>query len=565
MNYQPQFADYFKKRMFILSVAIAFLVAVSMPVTFFIITLNRQKEMASTHSVEISRKFTSTIKNNPLLWSFNAQKISQIFAGYESDTIMAVNVYNNQLGLMEAVELKKPTLFGVAGKAPIIYNNKVYGYAEVIEDTSRVWYLTGILITVFSAAGLLIGYLMFHFPTRIIVKAENETVKAFDQLRHAAIRLRESEVRMRSITDNMLDMICQTDLAGIIEYVSPSHDLVLNVKPREMTGRRFLEFVHGEDWTKVQKALEEACRSRSSCKVEFRGKAADGEYLWLESVINCMYGENKQLSGLVLCTRNVTEHKCLQQQVARYEKLNLIGEMAAGIGHEIRNPMTTVRGFLQLIGSKEELQKYRDYISLMIDELDRANSIIKEYLNLAKDKSINLVTQNINRIIRTILPLIQADALLHDKEIITDLRDVPEYPMDEKEIRQLILNLARNGLEAMATGGKLTIRTFSSQNKVILAIQDRGEGIDAKLLEKIGTPFFTTKDYGTGLGLAVCYSIAARHNAEIRIETGPKGTTFYVVFAAGNNLGVTEPGAHKFQHEVFATESPAGKLKVSCG
>ncbi|MDR9788301.1 MAG: ATP-binding protein [Peptococcaceae bacterium MAG4] len=99
-----------------------------------------------------------------------------------------------------------------------------------------------------------------------------------------------------------------------------------------------------------------------------------------------------------------------------------------------------------------------------------------------------------------------------------------------QEIRQLILNLVRNGLEAMPARKKLTISTYLEEDEVVLAVQDEGRGIGSEMLDKLGTPFFTTKEHGTGLGLAVCYSIAARHNARIEVDTGTGGTTFYVRF-----------------------------------
>ncbi|MHB1126144.1 MAG: ATP-binding protein [Bacillota bacterium] len=102
--------------------------------------------------------------------------------------------------------------------------------------------------------------------------------------------------------------------------------------------------------------------------------------------------------------------------------------------------------------------------------------------------------------------------------------------MDDKEIRQLIINLARNGLEAMPPGGVLTIRTYLEGKEVVLAVEDRGKGISSEVMNKIGTPFFTTKDNGTGLGLAICYSIASRHNATLKIETSPEGSAFFVRF-----------------------------------
>lgn len=227
---------------------------------------------------------------------------------------------------------------------------------------------------------------------------------------------------------------------------------------------------------------------------------------------------------------DITEQKQIGKEIARLDRLNLVGEMAAGIGHEIRNPMTTVRGFLQMLGEKADCIKYKDYFSLMIEELDRANSIITEFLSLAKNKAVEFKMKKLNDIINVIYPLIAADALVTDKYIEVELADIPELLLDEKEIRQLILNLVRNGLEAMPAGSKLTIKTISEGNDIMLAVIDSGKGIEPDILEKLGAPFCTTKENGTGLGLAVCYSIAARHNAAITVDTGPSGTTFNVRF-----------------------------------
>ncbi|MFX4262617.1 ATP-binding protein [Pelotomaculum propionicicum] len=220
----------------------------------------------------------------------------------------------------------------------------------------------------------------------------------------------------------------------------------------------------------------------------------------------------------------------MEKEMARLDRLNTIGEMAAGIGHEIRNPMTTVRGFLQLMEEKERYAQDREFLELMLSELDRANSIISDFLSLAKNKAVDLKEQNLNAIIEGLFPLIQADAMVADKNIEKDLGDIPALLLDEKEIRQLILNLVRNGLEAMPAGGKLTIRTVVDREEAVMAVQDEGSGIEDEVLGKIGTPFFTTKDTGTGLGLAVCNSIAARHKARIDVQTTPKGATFYVRF-----------------------------------
>jgi len=227
---------------------------------------------------------------------------------------------------------------------------------------------------------------------------------------------------------------------------------------------------------------------------------------------------------------DITSRKQFEKEMARLSKLNLIGEMAAGIAHEIRNPMTTVRGFLQLLGQKEKYNQDKEHFNLMIEELDRANSIITEFLSLAKNRVVDFKMLNLRNILDSLFPLIQADAMVSDKYVILELNEIPDLLLDEKEIRQLVLNLTRNGLEALCTGEYMTIKTYLDGSEVVLSVQDRGKGIPDEILDKIGTPFFTTKDNGTGLGLATCYSIAARHNATVDFDTGSGGTTFYVRF-----------------------------------
>lgn len=225
---------------------------------------------------------------------------------------------------------------------------------------------------------------------------------------------------------------------------------------------------------------------------------------------------------------DITERKQLEQEMARLDRLNLIGEMAASIGHEIRNPMTSVRGFLQMFEVKYSEDK--EFLGLMIEELDRANAIITEFLSLAKNKVVELAPQKLNSIVYNILPLVKASAIIQDKNVNVEIKKIPDLMLDKKEIRQLILNLVHNGLEAMEAGGTITIRTFTQGDYVVLSIQDQGTGIEPEVLERLGTPFFTTKEKGTGLGLAVCYGIASRHRASINIDTGDQGTTVSVRF-----------------------------------
>lgn len=216
-----------------------------------------------------------------------------------------------------------------------------------------------------------------------------------------------------------------------------------------------------------------------------------------------------------------------QQAINHLQKFNLLGELAAGIAHEIRNPLTTVRGFLQLLGNKDYYKKDKEYFDLMISELDRANSIISEFLSLTKDKHAEFTLKSLNSIIIKLLPLLDTNSAYNIK---TDLGEIPEIQLDEKQICQVILNFANNGFESMVSGGCLNIRTYRSNHNIIMEIEDEGQGMPPELLKKIGTPFFTTKDKGTGLGIAICKSIINQHHALLEIESSSKGSIFRVIF-----------------------------------
>lgn len=236
-------------------------------------------------------------------------------------------------------------------------------------------------------------------------------------------------------------------------------------------------------------------------------------------------------SAIIKINKDSTQEKRILQELAELDQMKLVSQIAAGISHEIRNPMTTVRGYLQLLSLKKELASYQPKFKLMIEELDRANHIITEFLSLAKTKVIALVPQDLNQVISDLAPLLESDAISCGKQFSICLAKHRIFVLlDKSEIRQLMLNLVRNSLEAVDTDGKITIMTFCEHDKGILAIRDNGSGIPNEVMDKLGTPFISTKENGTGLGLSICYRIANHHHGKIDIETGNKGTTFYIQF-----------------------------------
>lgn len=246
---------------------------------------------------------------------------------------------------------------------------------------------------------------------------------------------------------------------------------------------------------------------------------------WIE--IKLFPNEN----GLFVSFRDITHKKESEKKKEYYDKLKVIGEMAAGVAHEVRNPLTTVMGFLQLMSQDKEFESHKNKYKLMIDEINRVNKIITEFLDIAKDKPNKLELCNLNELLEYVFPLLETKAIKEDKVVLLELTVIPELNIDKNEIRQLLLNLINNSLDAMKPNKTVRIITFEENGEVILSIKDEGSGITSSLIDKIGTPFVTTKKEGTGLGLPICYSIAKRNNATIDFASSSEGTTFNVRFS----------------------------------
>jgi signal transduction histidine kinase len=234
--------------------------------------------------------------------------------------------------------------------------------------------------------------------------------------------------------------------------------------------------------------------------------------------------------GSIIMIQDMTELETLKLELSHVERLGVIGQMAAGITHEIRNPMAVVRGFLQLMREKSS-DNLDHYYRIVLDELDRANSIINDFLALAQNKTEQKEESRLHDIIHELTPLLWADANLRGQSIEVDLDyKVPVLMLNPKEIKQLILNLCRNAMEAMEDKGQLTIVTHVVANGVELHVSDTGPGISPEEQIKLFQPFYTTKTKGTGLGLALCQSILEKHGGKISVKSEfGVGTTFIVL------------------------------------
>ncbi|MDP4171339.1 MAG: ATP-binding protein [Bacillota bacterium] len=221
----------------------------------------------------------------------------------------------------------------------------------------------------------------------------------------------------------------------------------------------------------------------------------------------------------------------LEKELQRAEKMNAIGQLAASVAHEIRNPMTVVKGFLQIFLSKDHLsQEELSYIKLMLDELNRAELIINDYLSLAKPDFDSIEKIEANDLASNVMELMNSFAMMYTNiELNTILIDDVWLKGNQNELKQVLINIVKNGIEALETRGSLTMTVKESALYGIFEIRDTGSGMTDEEIRKIGSAFYSLKEKGTGIGLMVCYQIVERMKGRIEVSSKiGEGTTFSI-------------------------------------
>lgn len=238
--------------------------------------------------------------------------------------------------------------------------------------------------------------------------------------------------------------------------------------------------------------------------------------------------------------KDITNLRSLDEQIQRNDRLAMIGQIAAGTAHEIRNPLTSIKGFLQVLKyglTEKGLVKEQEYTDIMLTEIDRINDLVSEFLLLSKPRDAKYEEIKISSVVEELLPFIRNEALLHRVDLKYEAaHGLPSVIADSELLKQVILNLCKNGIEAIAGDGVLTIRERFSveENKVLLEVHDTGPGIPHYVIDKIFDPFFTTKENGTGLGLPVCQRIINDIGGNLRVSTKGFGTAFTIVLPIFN-------------------------------
>jgi PAS domain S-box-containing protein len=359
--------------------------------------------------------------------------------------------------------------------------------------------------------------------------------------------LKRSEIYFRRLTESALDLITILGPDGVIRYESSSIEKVLGYKPSEYTGKNAFSFVHPDDLPRVSHAFLEALGSNGNTPLlSFRFRHRDGSYRVLEGVGNNLLAD-PVVAAIVFNSRDITERKRLEEQFLQAQKVQAIGQLAAGVAHDFNNILTAILGYsdmlLMMVKPGDPQQGHAAGIK---QAAIRAAALTRQLLAFGRKQVLLPVVLDLNNSIaemdKMLRRLLGADVSL----VTLPHQKVGHVKADPGQIEQVILNLAINARDAMPKGGKLTLQTdnvtldaeyarqrpeVQAGDYVMLAVSDNGTGMTPEVRARLFEPFFTTKEMGkgTGLGLATCHGIIKQSGGHIAVysELG-QGTTFKV-------------------------------------
>ncbi|MFC5451169.1 PAS domain S-box protein [Paenibacillus aestuarii] len=331
------------------------------------------------------------------------------------------------------------------------------------------------------------------------------------------------------ISEHSQDVILRLTPDGKISYVSPAIRIQLGFEPDELIGKYAYDYWHPEDmnggW--LRRGYSDNADSRIFV---YRLRHKNGHYIWQEAHSKKIRNEAGDIQHVISMGRDITERVHSEEFIRRSEKLSLAGELAAGIAHEIRNPLTSLRGFVQLY-MKEDMdgtKKLRNEI--MISEIDRINEIVSELLVLAKPSNEAYELRDIVNELNKVARLFEGQANLYNVQIKQEFDNHLPFINCQRSINQVFINVLKNAIESMPDGGEVIMQAKQMKDEICIRIIDTGYGIPQSEINKIGNPFFTTKETGTGLGLMVSMKIIQNHKGTMRFESEVgKGTMVEVI------------------------------------
>jgi PAS domain S-box-containing protein len=348
-------------------------------------------------------------------------------------------------------------------------------------------------------------------------------IQAVYERSRAEKRLAESEQRYKSLFENNPDGVCSFDKQGRIVTMNPAMERITGYEAEELrmkTAEMLLLPEELDRWKRYfEKAMHGETRHFEQTLIDKRGRQSIMSFIHVPIVFN---GEHH---GVFVIAKDITERKRSDEILIKSEKLSVVGQLAAGVAHEIRNPLTSLKGFVQLLRAK--IGGYDTYFDIMLSELERINFIVSEFLVIAKPQLTKFQLKDTASILLNTVALVNTQAIMQNVEIITRLNEpLPTVLCDENQIKQVFINVLNNSIEAMPEGGVITIEVFREEQNIVFRFSDCGVGIPEERIPRLGEPFYTTKEKGTGLGLMVSFKIIENHHGQMVFssELG-RGTT----------------------------------------
>ena len=337
--------------------------------------------------------------------------------------------------------------------------------------------------------------------------------------------LKQTKDYARQVLASMANGLVSIDIKGrIVSYNSLALDL-LDLDDAEAQNMDFQDVIDIHD-NAIQQTLQN-CIPVIEREISYKQKS--GKTIPMALSATPIKNEKGACEGAVIVLRNLTEIKLLEEKVRRSEKLAAIGKLAAGVAHEIRNPLSSIRGFAQFLKhALKDKPRDQQYAETMVTEVDRINNVVTDLLNFARPLEADLRPTDVAELIEHAVRLVEADAKSHALDIRMNISELPELKLDANQMTQAMLNLLLNSLQALEQGGHIEVGAeLNSQNSGLrIWIEDNGVGIATDQLEKVFEPFFTSRETGTGLGLSIVHKIVENHNGEIRVQSPPGGKKF---------------------------------------
>ena len=346
-----------------------------------------------------------------------------------------------------------------------------------------------------------------------------------------------------NVIDSVGDGVIVLDNQGLVTLLNPAAEEIAGISRRQAKGAPFSALFKGEDIL-LEMVNKTAATGMTISDHENIVLKMTGRLIPVSATTSPLLMANGERIGTILILRDLTNIRELEEAVRQADRLSTLGALAAGLAHEIKNPLGGIKGAAQLLEMElPDNAELRDCTRVMLKEVQRVNRIVEELLELASPRKLELTKVNLHRIL--------GDIILLQKRTVDERRvtfqqhfdpSIPPILADEALLTQLFLNLIKNAVEAVGEVGMIRVRSrvladYSMNQKgegrsrmVAIEVGDDGPGIAKEQLEHLFTPFFTTKAKGTGLGLAICHKIVAEHRGMIRVDSEPtKGTTFTVM------------------------------------